>query len=208
MDDSAIAERLRAALTQRDASSRLRVAMAAGTEPNPEFVEVLVQRCAVEPELSVREMLTWALIRHDPAVTVDRLIRELESDVGQATSQALHTLSKIGDRRAWPAITRGLLLSPDDTVARAAWRTAAGLAPPEDRPALANLLATQFGRGGRDVQLSLCRALAMLGDVALPAVRHARVDPRPEIRAHAIATERLILDPEEPPFAFLDVSTG
>ena len=206
MDDSGIAERLQTALVNPDASVRLRVAMAAGTHPDPDQVEVLVQRCAVEPDLSVREMLTWALIRHDPEVTVDRLVQELRSDVAQARSQALHTLSKIGDRRAWPAVTRDLLVGPDETVARAAWRTAAGLAPPEERPTLAELLSTQFGRGGRDVQLSLCRALAMLGDVALPVVRRARVDPRPEIRAHAIATERLIRDPEEPPFAFLDVA--
>ncbi|WP_111765819.1 HEAT repeat domain-containing protein [Nakamurella deserti] len=206
MDDGGKAWRLEAALTQRDPSARLRAAMAAGTRPDPHFVEVLVARCAVEPDLSVREMLTWALVRHDQDLTVDRLVLELRSDILQARSQALHTLSKIGNRRAWPAVTRELLLHPDDTVARTAWRTAAGLVPPDRRSALAELLVTQLGRGGRDVQLSLCRALAMLGDTALPAVRRARVDPRPEIRAHAIATERLILDPEEPPFAFLDVT--
>jgi HEAT repeat protein len=205
MDDSGIAERLQTTSAHPEASVRLRVAMAAGTHPDPQQIEVLMARCAVEPDFTVREMLTWALIRHDPEVTVGRLIRELRSEVSQARSQALHTLSKIGDPRAWPAITRDLLVGPDETVARAAWRTAAGLAPPDERPALAELLAIQFGRGGRDVQLSLCRALAMLGDVALPVVQRARVDPRPEIRAHAIATERLIRDPEEPPFAFLDV---
>lgn len=206
MDDDATVGQLRAGLSDGDGSVRLRAAMAAGTEPDPRFVEILVERCAVEPELPVREMLTWALVRHDPAVTVDRLVVEIRSDVAQARSQALHTLSKIGDRRAWPAISRDLLTDPDDTVARAAWRTAAGLAPPDQRAALAESLATQFGRGGRDVQLSLCRALAMLGEVALSVVNRARVDPDPAVRAHAIATGRLISDPYEPPFAFLDVT--
>lgn len=205
MDDGAAERTLRSALAATEPSARLRAALAAGTRPHPEYVEVLVRQCAVEPDFSVREILTWALLRHDPGVTVDRLAEELRSPIPQARSQALHTLSKIGDPRAWPAITRDLLRDVDDDVARAAWRTAAGLAPVADRVALAAELATQLGRGGRDVQLSLCRALAMLGDAALPVVAQARTDPRPAVRAHAIATGRLIADPDEPPFAFLDV---
>ncbi len=204
MDSTTAADRLASVLTVGAPSARLRAAMAAGTRPDPAYVEILVARCAVEPDFGVREILTWALMRHDPDVTVDRLIRELRSDNPQARSQALHTLSKIGDDRAWPAITPDLLRDPDERVSRAAWRTAAGLAPPPARPALALELSRHFGRGDRDVQLSLCRALAMLGEAARPVVRQARVDPRPEVRVHAIATERLMDDPEEPPFAFLD----
>jgi HEAT repeat protein len=205
MHHETAALRLRSALAADGASARLRAALAAGTRPEPEYVGVLVERCAVEPDLNVREMLTWALTRHDPAATVDRLLPELRSGNPQARSQALHTLSKIGDRRAWPAITRDLLRDGNDDVARTAWRTAAGLAPPEHRAALAEELAIHLGRGGRDLQLSLCRAFAVLGDPAVPVLRRARVDPRPEVRAHAIAAERLIDDPDEPPFAFLDV---
>ena len=48
-------------LEHGEASVRLRAAMAIGTTPDPGFVEALVARCAVEPDFSVRELLTWAL---------------------------------------------------------------------------------------------------------------------------------------------------
>ncbi|MCP2342512.1 HEAT repeat domain-containing protein [Actinomadura rupiterrae] len=124
------------ALRARSASVRLRAAMAVGTNPDPRFVAELIERSAVEPEFFVRDMLTWALTRHAPSETVPRLMDELASPRPQARSQALHTLSKIGDRRAWPAITRAHLTDPDDEVARAAWRAAVVLAPSPKPPTL------------------------------------------------------------------------
>lgn len=82
-------------------SVRLRAALAAGTAPDPCFVDGLIERCAVEPEFLVRDMLTWALTRHPVPLTLPGLLRELRSERAQARSQALHTLSKIGDRQAW-----------------------------------------------------------------------------------------------------------
>lgn len=113
-------------LEHGSATVRLRAALAAGTAPDPRFVDKLIERCAIEPEFPVRDMLTWALTRHAPSTTVPGLIGELRSECAQARSQALHTLSKIGDRRAWPAITHALLTDSDDEVARSAWRAAAG----------------------------------------------------------------------------------
>lgn len=83
-------------------SVRLRAALAVGTAPDPRFVDKLIQRCAIEPEFFVRDMLTWALVRHPVSLTLPELLRELRSERAQARSQALHTLSKIGDRQAWP----------------------------------------------------------------------------------------------------------
>ncbi|WP_205718905.1 HEAT repeat domain-containing protein [Actinomadura sp. WMMA1423] len=177
-------------------SVRLRAAMAVGTSPDQRFVDRLIERCAVEPDFHVRDMLTWALTRHPASSTVPRLVEELRSDRPQARSQALHTLSKIGDRSAWPAITRALLSDADDEVARAAWRTAVALVPEGEEPGLAAVLATQLGRGGREVQLSLSRALIALGEVITPMLRAAKRDPDRRVRAHAIATERLLRDPE------------
>ncbi|WP_330467474.1 HEAT repeat domain-containing protein [Micromonospora zamorensis] len=184
------------ALENADPSVRLRAALAVGTAPDPLFVDTLVERCAIEPEFSVREMLTWALIRHPTALTVPKLTDQLRSERAQARSQALHTLSKIGDRRAWPALTRALLTDPDDEVARSAWRAAVVLVPPGDEPELAGVLATQLGRGTRDTRLSLSRALVALGAVTMPILRAAMTDPDPHVRAHAIATERLTRDPD------------
>ncbi|MFG2478579.1 HEAT repeat domain-containing protein [Streptomyces fagopyri] len=178
------------------ASVRLRAALAGGSAPDPRFVGKLIERCAVEPEFFVRDMLTWALTRHPVSVTLPVLLREVRSERARARSQALHTLSKIGNRRAWPAITRTLLCDADDEVARSAWRAAVVLVPEGEEAALAAVLATQFGRGGRETQLSLSRALVALGEVVLPGLRTATTAPDPRTRAHALATRRMLRDPD------------
>lgn len=183
-------------LEHADASTRLRAALAAGSAPDPRWVGRLVERSAVEPVFHVRDMLTWALTRHPPSATVPRLVGEVRSDRAQARSQALHTLSKIGDRRAWPAITRAVLTDADDEVARSAWRAAVVLVPAGEEGALAEVLATQLGRGGRRTQLSLGRALAALGEASVPVLHAATADPDPRVRQHAIATQRLMSDPD------------
>ncbi|MFI6802904.1 HEAT repeat domain-containing protein [Streptosporangium canum] len=177
-------------------SVRLRAAMAVGTTPDPRFIDKLIERCAIEPEFYVRDMLTWALTRHSASMTVPELLKELRSERAQARSQALHTLSKIGDRQAWPAITRALLSDADDEVARSAWRAAVVLVPEGEEPELAAVLSTQLGRGERETQLSLSRALVALGEVISPTLRAAITDLDPRVRAHAIATERLLRDPD------------
>ncbi|MFF6889891.1 HEAT repeat domain-containing protein [Streptomyces microflavus] len=184
------------ALEDDRSSVRLRSALAIGATPDPRYVDRLVERCATEPEFFVRDMLTWALTRHPVSLTLPALLRELRSERAQARSQALHTLSKTGDRQVWPAITRELLTDADDEVARSAWRAAVVLVPEGQEPALATVLATQLGRGGRETQLSLSQALVALGEVMVPALLRAETAPGPHIRAHALATRRLLRDPD------------
>ncbi|MGP3776292.1 HEAT repeat domain-containing protein [Streptomyces sp. SDT5-1] len=185
------------ALEDADASVRLRAALAVGSAPRPAYVKTLVERCAVEPEFFVRDMLTWALTRHPVDLTLPAVVREVTAGKAQARSQALHTLSKLGEPAAWPVITRELLTDPDDEVARCAWRAAVVLVPDEsERAALADVLATQLGRGGRETQLSLSRALLDLGDTAVPAVDRATRAADPDVRAHALATGRVLRDPD------------
>lgn len=193
--DPEVRRALRALADDRP-SVRLKAALAVGTTPDARFVDALVERCAVEPEFFVRDMLTWALTRHPESLTLPRVLGELGSERARARSQALHTLSKIGDRRAWPAITRAHLTDPDDEVARAAWRTAVLLVPDGEEPALAAVLGTQLGRGGQETQLSLSRALIGLGDVILPFLDTAAAAPDPQARAHALATRRILRDPD------------
>ncbi|MFC8537925.1 HEAT repeat domain-containing protein [Streptomyces sp. NPDC057249] len=194
-EDTAVTRALRG-LEHGDASVRLRTALAVGSAPDARLVDRLVQRCATEPDFSVREMLTWALTRYPPDLTVPGLVGELRSERPQARAQALHTLSKTGDRRAWPAITRALLTDTDDEVARAAWRTAVVLVPEDEAPVLAVVLAGQLGRGGREMRLSLSRALIALGAAAGPALDAAAARPEPRVREHALATEELRRDPD------------
>ncbi|AEV84949.1 hypothetical protein ACWT_3925 [Actinoplanes sp. SE50] len=183
-------------MTETNASARLQAVLAIGTNPDPDDLEMLMARCAAEPDFFVRDMLTWALTRLPPEVTVPRLCAELGSEVAQARSQALHTLSKIGDRSAWPSITPALLHDVDDEVARAAWRVAATLAPERERAALAVELTAELGRGDREVRMSLSRSLVALGTVIEPVLRAAGDNHDPEVRTHALATEQLLRDPQ------------
>ncbi|WP_327117559.1 HEAT repeat domain-containing protein [Nocardia sp. NBC_01730] len=188
--------RLLDGLAAGNASTRLKAALAIGTHPVPGFVDVLVERCAIEPDFFVRDMLTWALTRLPSEITVPKLRAQLCSERAQARSQALHTLSKIGDQNAWPAIARSLLHDSDDEVARSAWRAAVVLVPDGEKEGLAAELATQFGRGDRDVRLSLSRALVALGDVIEPILQAAMAGHDPTMRAHASATRRLLHNPD------------
>lgn len=189
--------RLLAALASHDASMRLAAALAIGTDPNPMLLDALMERCAIEPDFYVRDMLTWALIRFPAEFTVPKLLVQLHSPIAQARSQALHTLSKIREPSTWSAITPALLRDEDDEVARSAWRAAVILVPEGERRALAEELASQLGRGNREVHLSLSRALVALGeDTIMPVLQKALTHREPKIRAHARATERLLRAPE------------
>ncbi|MGW5234642.1 HEAT repeat domain-containing protein [Streptomyces nodosus] len=188
--------RLADALSAVDPSVRLQAALVVGSNPAVGLLEALVARCAVEPDFFVRDMLTWALTRLPPEITLPRLRRELDSERPRARSQALHTLSKIGDRSAWAWITRDLLRDADDEVARTAWRVAVLLVPEEEKRGLADELVLQLGRGDRSTQLSLSRALVDLGDVTEPALARAAAGLDPVVAAHAGATEVLRRNPE------------
>lgn len=147
-----------------------------------------------------REILTWALTQQDRQLTLDRVKHELHSRLPQARSQALHTLSKLREPSAWSAITEEMLQDNDDEVAKAAWRAAVTLVPKDGKAALAKVLATQFGRGGgtgRETQASLSRAFQGLSSSAAAAVHEAQRAKSLLVRVHALATERIMNDPDE-----------
>lgn len=188
------AARLAEALAAPAASTRQQAALTAGTHPRDSYVPVLVAQCAVDTDLTVRETLTWALLRQNADVAVPALTAELTSSNAQAQSQALHTLSKIGDARAWPAITPELIGHPDLGIARTAWRAASRLAPEGERAALAATLTAHLGVGDWLVQRALTDALLFLGDAAAPALAEASRTADPHARAHALATTAMGAD--------------
>ncbi|MYR08046.1 HEAT repeat domain-containing protein [Gordonia sp. SID5947] len=188
--------RLVEALSGPQPSTRLQAALAAGTYPDDTLVGALVERCGVEPDFFVRDMLTWALTRCSVTVTIPRLLAELTSPTPQARGQALHTLSKIGDRTVWSNVPSELLHDSDDDVARSAWRAAVVLVPDGERGSLAAGLAAEFGRGDEETRRSLSRALVALGESAVPLVVAARAVDDDAARDHAIATARLMDDPD------------
>ena len=156
-----------------NASVRLRAALAAGSVPALEYVPLLVGRFGVEPDFYVRDMLTWALVRHPAGEVLPLLKGELESDSVQARAQTLHTLSKIAEPATWEWISDELIADPDDAVAMAAWRSAVILVPETERERLAWSMAGQLGRGSAEVQRALAMAFRELGvaaETALEAV--------------------------------------
>ena len=69
---------LRALLDSPDQSVRLKAALAAGTYPEDEFIEILISQCAIEPDFFVRDTLSWALMRNDVSKVVKYLVTEFE----------------------------------------------------------------------------------------------------------------------------------
>ena len=179
---------LKALLESPDKSVRLQAALAAGTYPEPEFIDVLVSQCASEPDFFVRDTLSWALIRNEIPKVVERLKSELISDNIQAKSQALHTLTKIGDKQFYSLITHEHLFDAHDKVAVTAWRAASVLVPENESSALAKILVTQLGRGDSDVQFDLTRFLCALGDSIVQPLSEAAATSNEAVKLHAAFT--------------------
>lgn len=191
-----LVEKLKTLLTSPDQSVRLNAVMAAGTYPDPEYIDVLIAQCGHETDFFVRDTLSWALMRQDIEQVVKRLEVELQSENPKSRGQALHTFSKIGEKNYYSLITKELLLDPDDSVAMVAWRAASGLVPEDQVEALSTILFTQLGRGNYEVQLGLSRAICRLGKVVIPALVEATRLHDDSIRLHAQFTARLYKKPE------------
>jgi HEAT repeat protein len=186
---------LKGASAHSDPSVRLQAVLAAGLAPSAEDLETLLERCRVEPDFQVREMLTWTLLRLPRELVVPRLVEELARPEAQARSQALHTLSKSGASQSWDAVA-ARLDDEDKSVVKAAWYAAVALVPDDKRDWLAGRLAERLGEGDADTQLSLSRALVALGtDVIAPVLASVPQD-RQAARQHAEATLRLLNDPD------------
>ena len=164
---------LQTLLASPDQSVRLKAALAAGTYPEVEFIEILISQCAIESDFFVRDTLSWALMRNDVTKVVKRLETELLSDNPQAKSQAIHTLSKIGDKNNYSLITDEMLFDHDDFIASTSWRVASVLVPDEQKAILVKKLITQLGRGDSDIQFGLTRFLCALGECIVEPLTEA-----------------------------------
>ena len=164
---------LQTLLASSDQSVRLKAALAAGTYPEVEFIEVLISQCAIESDFFVRDTLSWALMRNDVAKVVERLGIELHSTNPQAKSQAIHTLSKIGNKANYPLITDEMLFDPDVFIASTSWRVASVLVPDDQKEFLVKKLITQLGRGDSDIQFGLTRFLCALGECIVEPLTEA-----------------------------------
>ena len=176
---------LEALLKSPDQSTRLKAALAAGTYPEPDFIEILVAQCAHETDFFVRDTLSWALLMQDRKAVVARLIPELKSENPQSRSQALHTFTKIGDKENYSLITHDLLFDSDDFVASTAWRAASVLVPDAEKAKLVSILVTQLGRGDSDIQFGLTRFLCAIGEEIVAPLTAASESEKEGVRVHA-----------------------
>lgn len=176
---------LQALLASPDQSVRLKAALAAGTYPEFEYIDILVSQCAHEPDFFVRDTLSWALMRNDIPAVVERLKIELNSKNPLARSQAIHTLSKIGNKDNFPLITDEHLFDIDDAVATTAWRAASVLVPESEKPLLVAKLITQLGRGDSDIQFALTRFLCAIGEEIVIPLKQAAQSLDETIRTQA-----------------------
>ena len=184
-----------AALQSDDVSMRLQAALAIGMNPQPEFLDVLFERCSAEPDFGVREQLTWSIIRFPKETVVPKLVSEVSLSNNQARSQALHTLSKIDGADAWGVITKELLNDPCDDVAQAAWRAAVTLVPARDKRGLAEDLCMLLGRGGKEVERSLSLSLVALGEeIVGPILNVAAESKDKKVQRHALFTRNIFAD--------------
>lgn len=179
---------LKALLESPDKSVRLQAALAAGTYPEDSYIEILVTQCAHESDFFVRDTLSWALMRHDISKVIERLKSELNSENSQAKSQAIHTLSKIGDKQHYSLITNEHHFDSDDKVAVTAWRAASVLVPDHEKSALTKVLVSQLGRGDSDLQFDLTRFICALGEVIVDPLQQASESEAEGVRLHAAFT--------------------
>ena len=188
-------ENLEKLLRSSDQSERLKSALNAGTYPEVEYIDILIKRSAIEPDFYVREMLVWALMRHEVARVIERLRPELKSEIPQARSQALHTFTKIDDKKLYPEIPKELLFDATDFVAMTAWRAASRLVPDGEKMELGNILIHQLGRGPFEVQHALSRAFFSIGESMSNLLESAAQSENAGIREHAKFTLAIMRDP-------------
>ena len=163
------------ALSAADPSGRLGRRSPQAT-PRSALTDILVDRCAVEPNSSSATCYLGIVPLPDRAHGAETG-PELGSDTAQARSQSLHTLSKIGDRRPGPpcrhccttSTTRSRAARGGPPWHRAARRRGGPRGRSDDR--------TRTGRSST-LQLSLSRALVGLGDAVLPVLVRGRDESR------------------------------
>ena len=103
-------------LNSPNQSVRLKAALAAGTYPNPDQIDILIVQCASESDFFVRDTLSWALMRHEVSKVVERLGDGGGSTAGAAAPPGVGSAhGRPGG--GWPACARRGV-DPGDTAPR------------------------------------------------------------------------------------------
>lgn len=129
-----------------------------------------------DPDFNVREDITWALVRMADGAFQPLVSLLTDTDAG-VRHHAAHTLSKIGDLRAVPALI-GALEDPEPAVVSKIAFTLGVFRDVRAIPPLVRLL----DHSDREVQTTVVAALERFGADAVPQVLVALADPSAQVR--------------------------
>ncbi len=142
---------------------RARAALDLGKLADSRAAEPLIERLRIEPELLVREKLTWALVR--PGGVVERVSELLKDPNAQVRHDAAHVLSKIGDPLAVNALIDALSDDQAEVLTKVAFALGR-IGDPKAIPALVRLV----GHESRELQSTLHSVLEAFGPEATSAL--------------------------------------
>jgi HEAT repeat protein len=176
-----------------DRNVRGQAALNLGKSGDISALPFLLDALVAEPDLFVREDITWAVVRMGDDALLP-LIALLEDANPAARHHAAHVLSKIGDQRATGALINALQDSDAKVVLKAA-HALGQLGAFEAIPALVGLL----GHENREVQTTLATTLEGFGEAALPRLIEALSHAQWQVREHAADILGLIANREVVP---------
>jgi HEAT repeat protein len=171
-----------AAISQLHASdkdARVAAALHLGKTADVSALDALLQSLAVEPELDIRETITWALVRLGHAA-VTPLIQMLANPDPFVRHHAAHVLGKIGA----PESVDPLIQSLGDSDPTVRMKAALSLGQIGDPKAIAFLIQ-HLGDADLIVQSTVNTAIEQFGEAAIAPLIDTLHDPHWHVRKQA-----------------------
>ena len=166
-------------LRHPDKNVRGKAALSLGKLGDTALLDTLLNALSTEPDLFVREDLTWALVRIG-GEALEPLIDLLYNTNAAVRHHAAHVLGKIADGRAVEALMRAL----QDTDAAVVSKAAFGLRQIGDERAIPALVAI-VGHENRDVQTMLIDVLEHFGASSVEPLMALMTSERGQVREQA-----------------------
>ncbi|MCA0458189.1 MAG: HEAT repeat domain-containing protein [Chloroflexi bacterium] len=162
-----------------DKNIRSKAAVEFGKTDDLSLVPALIDALVAEPDLNVREDLTWALVRLK-AAAFQPLVALLSDANPKTRHSAVHVLTKIGGEVVVDALTGMLADSEPSVISKAAF----GLAQVGDERAIPALVAI-VGHENREVQTMLMDVLERFGEPSVQPLIERMNDERWQVREQA-----------------------
>lgn len=167
-------------LNHPDRNVRSNVALSLGRLGEREALDALLTALCHEPDVLVREDITWALVRFGVRA-VQPLIDLLRHPDAPVRHHAAHVLGKIRDTRAVDALAAVLTDESPMVIQKAAF----SLNQIGDERVIPALVAV-LGHPDSEVRTALMKVLENFGAAAVPDVLTALVHPKWQVREQAI----------------------